>query len=116
VDTLLLDQVSWDIVTDLSGNIAAASDPYSQAQDAASAARTFEGEVYYDTTYGMPYWAQILGLAPPLPLLKKLYNNIALTVPGLISAATFISGVTNRKLTGQIQVTNSSNELSASNF
>ncbi len=42
--TLLLDQVTWDLAVDTSGNIAVASDPYSQAQDAASSIKTFAGE------------------------------------------------------------------------
>ncbi len=48
--TLLLDQVTWDLAVDNVRHIAVASDPYSQAQDAASSIKTFAGEVYYDTT------------------------------------------------------------------
>ncbi len=60
MNTLLLDQVTWDLAVDTSGNIAVAADPYSQAQDAASSIKTFAGEVYYDTTRGIPYFTQIL--------------------------------------------------------
>ena len=79
--TLLLDQTTWDLVVDASGDIAVASDPYSIAQDAASAIRTFQGECYYDTTLGVPYWSQILGRSPPLSLLKAKLVAAALTVP-----------------------------------
>ena len=111
--TMLVDTVLWDLVVDLNGNIAVASEPYSLAQDAASAIRTFQGEVYFDTTYGVPYWTQVLGEAPPLSLLKKLLNSAALTVPGVVTAKTFISSVADRTIKGQVQITNSAGELSA---
>jgi hypothetical protein len=44
VNTLLLDVSSWDLCLDAAGNIAMASNPYSIAQDAASAIRTFAGD------------------------------------------------------------------------
>lgn len=115
-DTLLLDQVTWDLVCDVNGNIAVAEAPYALAQSAANAIKTFQGEVYYDTTYGIPYWAQVLGEAPPLPLLKQLFTDAALTVPGIASATCFITSVDDRVCRGQVQVTDESGELSASVF
>lgn len=116
MNTLLLDTVTWDLVLDVHGNIAVATEPYSLAQDAASAIRTFFGEVYYDTTLGVPYFDEILGLAPPINLFKTLLVNAALTVPGVASAKVFISSVKGRIVTGQIQVTSTSGEVSAMNF
>ena len=78
MDTLLLDTVTWDLAVDALGNIAMASDPYAQAQDAASNIRTFAGEVYFNTTLGVPYWEQILGLAPPISVMKAHWNAAAL--------------------------------------
>ncbi|HKC87356.1 MAG TPA: hypothetical protein VKG02_15330, partial [Blastocatellia bacterium] len=112
--TLLLDQINWDIVCDVNGNIAVASNPYALAQDAASAIKTFEGEVYFDTTYGLPYWTQVLGHAPPLPLVKQYFNAQALTVPEVATAVSFITGVVERDLTGQVQITSDDGQLSAS--
>ena len=43
MNTLLLDTLRWDLCLDVHGNIAVASDPYSVAQDVASAIRTFSG-------------------------------------------------------------------------
>jgi hypothetical protein len=114
--TLLLDQVTWDLVVGLDGNIAVAGKPYSQAQDAASALRTFQGEVYYDTTYGVPYWASVLGQAPPLSLIKAYWQKIAMTVPGVTSAVAYIASFVNRTITGQVQITNSDDQTSASVF
>lgn len=116
MQTLLLDTVAWDLVLDVFGNIAVASDPYSQAQDAASAIRLFQGELYYDTTQGVPYWASILGQSPPVALMKAKFVDAALTVPGVVRAQCFISGVTKRKVTGQVQLFNTNNQRSIAAF
>jgi hypothetical protein len=116
MDTLYLDPGSWDLAVDANRNIAMASGPYSLAQDAASAIRTFLGEVYYDTTQGVPYFTEILGQSPPLPLLKAKFVAAALTVPGVVSAQVFISGISGRNVSGQVQVTDSNGTVSAALF
>jgi len=105
MNTLLLDTVAWDLVLDANGDIAKASDPYSLAQDAASAIRTYAGEVYFDTTVGVPYLTEILGFAPSLPLVKSELQKAAETVPDVKSAKVFIASNEGRSLTGQVQVT-----------
>lgn len=115
--TLLLDTATWDLTVDSFGNIAVASDPYSLAQDAASAIKTFLGELYYDTTVGVPWLTQILGQAPSLALLKQQLVDAALTVPGIASAQVFISSFTDRVVTGQVQVVaTATGQTSAANF
>jgi hypothetical protein len=116
MQTLLLDTVAWDLAVDTAGNIAVASDPYSQAQDAASAIRTFEGEVYFDTTLGIPYFQQILGYSPPLSLMKAYFNSSALTVPGVTKAQSFITSWENRSVAGQVQIMNENSQVSAAGF
>jgi hypothetical protein len=103
--TLLLDQTAWDLVLDASGNIALASAPYALAQDAASGCRTFQGECWYDTTIGIPYLTEIMGQAPSIPLMKGWFTTMANRVPGIISSAAYIISIINRKVSGQIQVT-----------
>src|ERR1700739_1101561 len=111
--TLLLDTASWDLIVDINGDIAIANEPYSLAQDAASAIKTFgpsgstPGEVYYDTTIGVPY-RSILGQSPPIPLLKAELVEAAETVPDVDSAQCFISSISQRVLTGQVQITSKS--------
>ena len=107
--TIFLDPASWDLVVDRSGNIAVCSDPYSQAQDAASAIKTFQGEVYYDLSLGIPYWQQILGKFPPLALMKAYWVRAAKAVPGVVKARCFVSSFQNREVRGQVQITNSAN-------
>jgi len=105
VKTLLLDRTLWDVVLDASGNIAVASEPYAIAQDVASAARLFRGELWYDTTPGVPYFEQVLGHSPPLGVLKTLLITAAKTVPLVASVKVFVSAVQGREIIGQIQVT-----------
>ncbi|NTJ46919.1 hypothetical protein G6K93_07825 [Agrobacterium rhizogenes] len=115
-NTLLLDTVLWDLAVDTAGNIAMAGEPYALAQDAASAIRTFEGEVFYDTTIGIPYFSQILGYAPPISLMKAHFNEAALSVPGVETSACFITSWDNRVVRGQVQITDSSGTTSAAGF
>ena len=114
--TLLLDTVNWDLVLDINGNIAIASEPYSLAQDAASAIKTFLGEAYYDTTLGIPFFTQVFGKSPSIPLLQALFNAAAETVPDVVSATTAIVSITDRVLTGQVQVTSITRQTSIAVF
>jgi hypothetical protein len=108
MDTMLLAVDTWDLVQDASHNIALASAPYALAQDVASAIRTFLGEVWYDDTLGVPYLTQILGKTPPLSVFQSLMVAAAVTVPGVVAAICVIESVTARKVTGQVQFTDSS--------
>lgn len=103
--TLLLDTQRWDLVLDANRNIALASPPYAMAQDAASAIRTFQGECWYDTTLGVPYFQQILGKQPPLGVLKNAFTTAAKAVPAVTSAVAYIASVNGRAVTGQVQLT-----------
>lgn len=103
--TVLLDRETWDLVLDADGNIAVAAEPYSLAQDAASAIRTFLGEVYFDTAVGVPYLSKIFGKKPQISLLKAEFEKAAMTVAGVASAQCFLSELGERRVGGQIQVT-----------
>lgn len=111
--TLLLDAVAWDLVADVSGNIAVASDPYAPAQDAASAIRLFLGELWFNTSLGTNYFGLVLGKTPSIALLKNAFNNAALRVPGVVSAKSFISSFKNRTIEGQVQLTDPSGKVTA---
>lgn len=102
--TLLLDRTTWDLVLDSAGNIAVASEPYSLAQDAASAIKTFQGECYWDTSIGIPYLSQIFGKNPSLSQVKGLLVAAALSVPDVASAQVFLVSAGTRQLSGQVQV------------
>ena len=115
-DTLLLDRSVWDLLLDASGNIALASEPYSLAQDAASAIRLFKGELFYDTTLGVPYFGQILGQFPPIALMKAKFVAAALTVPGVVDAVCYITGIEGRTVSGQVQVTDTAGRITVAAF
>ena len=116
MNTILLDPTTWDLMLDASGNIAMAEAPYALAQDAASAIKTFAGEVYYDTTLGVPYWEDILGHQPPVALVKTEMVAAAMTVPSIVDAKCYLTGLHNRKLTGQVQITDQSGVTLAAGF
>jgi len=116
MDTLLLDTGTWDLVLDINGNLAVASNPYSVTQDVASACRTFLGELWYDTTIGIPYFEQILGHQPPLAILKSLLVNAAKTVPGCNNPVVFILAFEGRSVSGQIQFTDGTGQTQVTGF
>lgn len=116
MQTILTDITANDLVLDINGNIAVASEPYSLAQDAASAIKTFLGECYYDTTLGVPYFSEVLGKRAPTTLLQTLFNAAAETVPDVASAQTTIASITNRVLTGQVEVTSTTGQTSIAAF
>ena len=114
--TLLLNPDSWDLMIDAKNDIALASNPYALAQDAASAIKLFEGEQYYDTTIGVPYWQEILGKFPPLSLVKAKLVEEALTVPEIVAAQCFIQSFVRREIRGQVQVTDKDGIISVAAF
>ena len=116
MDTIYLDPNTWDLTLDSSANIAKASNPYSLAQDAASAIRTFIGECWYNTKQGLPYFGQVLGQFPPLALVKAKMVSAALTVPDVATAKVFISSFNGREIKGQVQITSVSGAVAAIGF
>lgn len=115
--TMLLDQTLWDLVVDSAGGIAIASDPYSIAQDVASACRLFLGEAYYDTSLGIPYFQQILGQSPPLNIIKAQLAAAASTVPGCNNPVVFLSAIgRDRALAGQVQFTDANGNRQVATF
>lgn len=114
--TLLLNRDNWDICLDAGGNLAIASDPYSQAQDAASEIKVFQGEYFYDTQVGLPYFTQILGHKPSQALIIGLFTTAALSVPGVVEAQVVLSGIVNRLLSGTVFITNSDGQTSNAGF
>ena len=102
--TLLLDVEAWDLCLDAKGNWAVAAEPYAIVQSVASACKLFLGELFYDTSRGVPYYADVLGAPYPLALLKTDLVAAALTVPGVIAATVYLDAIVNRTVTGQVQV------------
>lgn len=109
--TLFLRPDTWDLTLDSGGNIAVATDVYQQAQDIASACRTFVGDLYYDTGAGIPYLEEIVGASGfPLSLYKMHLEDAALSIEGVESAQALLRTEDNRNVTGAIVFTNSENQ------
>ena len=120
MNTLALDPLSWDLTVSASGDIAVFSDqppnPIGLAQDAASAIRLFAGELWFDTTQGVPYFSEILAKRPPIALMKARFVAAARTVPGVVSAICYIATISNRKVTGQVQITDANGNTATAAF
>ncbi|CAM2143835.1 conserved protein of unknown function [Pararobbsia alpina] len=114
--TLLLDRTTWDLCLDASRNVAVATEPYAIAQDVSSAIRTFLAECWYDKTQGVPYFQQVLGQRPPMQLVKALIETAAKNVNGVVAARCLIASFVNRKIVGQVQVTDSAGNTFPVNF
>lgn len=84
--TLALDRTVWDLVIDTKGNIAVVTNPYSIAQDVATALRCFRGESWYDISLGIPYLTDVFSFAVPLSLVAVRLEEEALRVPHVITA------------------------------
>lgn len=117
MNTLFLSPDTWDLAVDVNGNIAMATGNYALAQDAASTVKLFLGELWYGTTQGVPYLQQLLGYKPPLSTVKAHLVAAALTVPGVTSAQVFITALSNRQVSGQVQILDGTgNVISAASF
>jgi len=113
--SILLNPSTWDLLIDVNGNIALASEPYSLAQDVACACKLQKGELYYDTTQGVPIWS-ILGKLPTLQFIKNSYVAAALTVPTIKAAVCYITRIENRVVAGQVQTTNRDGRTTLTRF
>ncbi len=102
--TILLDPNGWDFLLDSSGDIAVADNPYAIAQDVASACKLFLGELYYDTSKGVPYFQSILAQDPSAAFIIAQLEAAALTVPEVVEAQVTALFNDNRTLSGNVRV------------
>lgn len=114
--TCLLDTKLWDLVLDVDGNWAVAEEPYAVAQDVASAIKLFAGELWYNTGKGVPYFGSILGHSPSVAYMKSQFAAAAHTVPLVVEAICYISSLAGRNVHGQVQTTDSANQVSVVTF
>ena len=112
--SLLLDIVAWDLCLDARGNWALADDPYAIVQNVSCSCRLVQGEAVFDTTRGVPYFSDIFAGATPVALLKSDLEDAALLVDGVEAATVYVQTVTNRAVTGQVQITTAYGPLYAS--
>ena len=92
----------WDLTIDGSGNIQMISGASALEQDVASAAMTFYGEVYYDSTVGVPYFAQVFGQSYSPSIAARLIQSAVLDVPNVASAQVTLNSLASREVSGNI--------------
>ena len=122
-DTLALDYDRlaptkfWDLTLDNGNNIGTQPGSYAIAQDVASALQTYLGEVWFDTTVGLPYFTQVLNGPTNVPLIASLFNRAAKTVPNVVDAQSTLAGITSsRKLTGVVKVIDTTGQSMNAHF
>jgi len=117
MDSLNVDETNNDLFVDGQGNLALATGGAALALNAACAIRTFSGEVFYDSTQGLPYFQSILGKNPPLEYVRSQLAKAALNADSdIVASRVFFSSLTARNLSGQVQVTDSTGKIASSNF
>lgn len=117
MDSLWIDSENNDLAIDVQGNLRVATDGFALALAAACAIRTFQGEVYYDSTQGLPYFQSILGKNPPLEFVRARLASAALGAdPDIVASQVYFSSLTNRNLSGQVQTTDSTGKVAALTF
>jgi hypothetical protein len=116
--TILLDPTSWDLLLDSDLNIAVASNPYSIAQDVASACKLFNGELYYDTSKGILFFEDILGQsqASAVAVLATQSEQAAKTVPEVVNAKCTALYYSDRTLSGTVEVIDTTGAAQNINF
>jgi hypothetical protein len=98
------------LTADSSGNIALADPDLSVAQDVACSILLFKGELYYDTTQGVPYYQTVFKQNYSGSLISNILRQIALQTTNVADAQVNITNFdyTTRKLTGKILITTNS--------
>jgi hypothetical protein len=111
---LSTEQNNWDLMLDAEGNIATVSGSLSVAQDVACAIKVFLGEVYFDTTIGVPYFEAVLGQSPSVQLLQSLILAQVLSVAGVVSTPApkvTVTSYSDRKIAGRVSFTDTTGKL-----
>ena len=103
--TLMLDLDTWDLCLDRAGQIVVTSGAYGTAQSVANACRLFTNDAWYNPEDGIPHFAIDLGKKSALSVVRSRMRQQALTVPEVTEADVQIESITDRELTGNIQLT-----------
>lgn len=111
MNTLYLEPKTWDLSVDTQGNIAVATDPYSKAQDVASAIKLFEGELWFDTRQGVPHFEIALGKRPSYSLYCNALETAAKTVKGVTDAKAVFTLRDGRAINGQVLFTDEAGKV-----
>lgn len=104
--TFKLDNTTWDILLDANGNLAITETPEAVSQDVASACLVFAGECFYNTTLGIPWQEEVLGLRPTAGYIARKLATEAEKLPVVKQAiANIFFDESSRQIRGLIRIT-----------
>jgi hypothetical protein len=104
ISTIALN-AAWDTYLDQYGNIAVNTQGAAVAQDVASAIKLFQGELYFDTTQGVPYFSVLFNEVYNPVVAAGLLQQAALTVPNVVQAKVQNILMSNRSiLSGNVNI------------
>lgn len=101
-DSLYLNPETWDLQLDNQGNIAYCKPPYATAQTVANAIKLFDGELYYNTNAGIPYFNDILGRPHSYSLYKHYIIDACKRVESVSNVELVINKFKNNILSGAV--------------
>lgn len=112
-----LDTSTWDLMLDGGGDLAIADGPYSVAQDVASSCLVFSGECYYDTSLGIPWKMEVLGMRPTPGFIQQKMQAEARKLPIVDQAlASVFFDKATRTMRGTIRVTDTDGNVAQANL
>ena len=111
MDTLYLNPESWDLELTMDGDIAVAKAPYATAQSVANAIRLFDGELYYDTQKGVPYFDEVLGKPHSYALYKHRMEEAARRVKGTKEIEVSVKNHNGRNLSSTVSFKDENNQI-----
>lgn len=96
---------NWDIHLNGENNLSTTQDANAVAQDVASACKTHLGEVWFDTSLGIPWFTQILGKPVSAVFIQAQLEKQAKRLPYVSNArATVITDRATRSSRGLIAI------------
>lgn len=108
--SLFIDETTWDICADENRNLAIVQGPKALIQRVACELKHFEGEGWYDSRQGLPYFISVLGVETTSPLVVSLIENHVTRINTIGSVIALLQITKDRRLTGDIRVTTQSGE------
>lgn len=90
---LELDNATWDLVLDGTGNIktiGSADAPALLSQRIKHRLQTFRGECFLDRSVGVPYFSEVLKKNPDLGRIRSLFASIIKGVTGVVKILSLV--------------------------
>lgn len=107
--TFFLNNLTWDITLDKSGNIRTIDEGLAAATSVSNAIQLFTNDAYFDQDRGIPHFIIDLGNNISISVIRNRYRQAALSVQGIKEATPNIRK-NKREIKGNIEITTDSGE------